>query len=332
VTGATGFLGRNVLNALLDRPDVDPVAACRSPEKLSGFFTGEVRPGDLLDSHYRREVLQGIDIVCNAASSASMWGHGRDEYQRFLEPTKAFIEQAIRQDVRRFIQASTVAIGRVTRDGAPHDDASPTESTRFWPHLDRLIDLDRYMEGNSHRGTQMVTLRLGHFVGAGNRLGLLPALLPRLRTHLVPWLARGRSHLPLIADTDLGRGFALAAVAADLEDYQSFNICGPEFPTLREVVEFVTSETGLPRPHFSVPYPAGYTFGWLMENLNPLLPGSSPFLTRSIVRLAEDWICPTESAQKKLGYVPQRDWRGAVREHLTDLEAEGYPWVPLSQL
>lgn len=253
VTGATGFLGGNVLQALLGRADVEPVAACRSSEKLSEYFTGEVRIGDLRDSDYREEVLQGIDVVCNAASSASMWGHRRLEYQRFLEPTKALIEQAIRQGVSRFIQASTVVIGRVARDGSPHDDTSPTEYTRFWPHLDRLIDLDRYMEANSHRGTQMVTLRLGHFVGVGNRLGLLPALLPRLRTHLVPWLARGRNHLPLTVDTDLGRGFALAAVAANLEDYESLNICGPEFPTLRQVVEFVASETGFAKPHFSVP-------------------------------------------------------------------------------
>lgn len=69
-----------------------------------------------------------------------------------------------------------------------------------------------------------------------------------------------------------------------------------------------------------------------MEKLNPLLPGSSPFLTRSIVHLAEDWVCPTDSAQKKLGYVPQGDWRSAVRDHLADLQADGYPWVPLAQL
>lgn len=30
-----------------------------------------------------------------------------------------------------------------------------------------------------HRGTQMIAMRLGHFVGAGNHLRLVPALAPR---------------------------------------------------------------------------------------------------------------------------------------------------------
>jgi nucleoside-diphosphate-sugar epimerase len=331
VTGATGFLGGNILTALTARPEVESVAACRSPERLPADFGGEVRTGDLMDPGYRRDVVKDVDVVCNAASAASMWGHARLERERFFEPAQDLVEQAIHQGVRRFIQTSTVVIGQVAKDGSPHGDSSPVQHTRFWPHLDCLIDLDRYMHANCHRGTQMVTLRLGHFVGAGNRLGILPALVPRLRTHLVPWLARGRKHLPLVGDTDLGRGCALAAVADGLEAYESFNICGPEFPTMREVVEYVAHQTGIPQPHFSVPYPAGYAFGWLMERLHPVVPGRSPFLTRSIVRLAEDWVCTSDHARKKLGYVPETDWRLAVREHLRDLAAHGYPWPRLAQ-
>jgi nucleoside-diphosphate-sugar epimerase len=260
-----------------------------------------------------------------------MWNHARLERERFYEPARDLIEQAIANGVRRFIQASTVAIAAIPRDGRPLDDFAPTRHTGFWPHLDRLIDLDAWMRANSRRGTQMVTLRLGHFIGQGNRLGLLPALVPRLRTYLVPWLASGRKRMPLAADTDLGKGFALAATAHGLDDYESFNLCGAGFPTMREVVEFIAAETGFPKPLYSVPYPAGYAFGWLMEKLHPFLPGSSPFLTRSIVHLSEDWACPNNYAREKLGYVPQKDWRTAVREHLADLGGEGYPWPRLAQ-
>lgn len=331
ITGATGFLGGNVLKALMAQPNVEVIAACRSRAKLSAAFKGEVRIGDLLDPAYRRAVVQGIDVVCHAASCAAMWGHARLERTHFFEPNIDLIEQSIRHGVKRFIQASTVAIGEVHHDGSSHDDRSPTRYTGFWPHLDRLIDLDHYMRTNSQRGTQMITLRLGHFIGKGNRLGLLPALVPRLRTYLVPWLAGGRKRMPLVADTDLGRGFALAAVAGDLDDYESFNICGMEFPTMRQVVDFIAAETGFPKPLYSVPYPAGYAFAWLMEKLHPVLPGSSPFLTRSIVHLSEDWVCPNDYAQRKLGYVAQKDWRTAVREHLADLGAQGYPWPRLAQ-
>jgi nucleoside-diphosphate-sugar epimerase len=241
------------------------------------------------------------------------------------------MDQAIEQGVKRFIQASTVVIGKASKDGEPLDDFSPKKHTEFWPHLDYLMDLDDYMQDNSRRGTQMVTLRLGHFVGTGNWLGMLPAIVPRLKTFLVPWLGGGKRHLPLVADSDLGRAFELAAVAEHMDDYESFNICGADFPTLREVITYVAERAGVSKPLYSVPYPAGYAFGWLMETLNPILPGSSPFLTRSIVHLCEDWLCPNDYAQQKLGYVPKKTWRLAVDEHLADLKNEGYPWPVLCQ-
>jgi nucleoside-diphosphate-sugar epimerase len=330
VTGATGFLGRNVIGSLQSRLEVDVVAACRTPAKLPPDFPGEVRPGDLLDAQYRRTVVDGIDVVCHAGTWGSLWGHRNEEETRFYVPTCDLIEQAIRSGVRRFLQTSTMVIAPPTRNGKPLDDDAKPQHTGFWPHLDRLIDVDTFMRRNASRGTQMVTMRLGHFVGAGNRLGLVPALIPRLRTRLVPWLNGGRSRLSLVGDTDLGESFVLAATCSNLDDYESFNICGPDFPSTREVLEFVATETGLSTPFYDVPYPAGYAFGWLMETLHPILPGSSPFLTRSIVYLAEDWLCSTSYATRKLGYVPRKDWRVAIRESLADLEQHG-PWLPLAQ-
>jgi nucleoside-diphosphate-sugar epimerase len=331
VTGATGFLGGNVLQVLMLQPGVEVIAACRSRAKLPTEFKGKVRIGDLADAAYRREVVREVDVVCHTAAWASLWGHAQLERTRFYAPNIDLIEQSIQHGVKRFIQTSSVAIGKVLHDGAAHDDRSPTQYTEFWPHLDRLIDIDHHMHANSHRGTQMVTLRLGHFIGKSNRLGLLPALVPRLRTYLVPWLAGGRKRMPLVADTDLGHAFALAAVAENLNSYESFNICGAAFPTMHEVVEFIAKETGFPKPLYSVPYSLGYAFGWLMEKLHPILPGSSPFLTRSIVHLSEDWMCSNDYAQQKLGYVPQKDWRVAAREHLADLGAARYPWPRLAQ-
>ncbi len=331
VTGATGFLGGNILRAMAVQPGVEPIAACRRREKLPRNFKGEVRMGNLMDANYRREVVKEVDVICSAGNWASMWDHKALERERFFEPTRDLIEQAIRQGVKRFIQTSTVVIGAVAKDYQPLDDFSETKHTGFWPHLDCLIDLDHYMQANSNRGTQMVTMRLGHFIGVGNRLGMLPALVPRLRTYLVPWLAGGRKRLPLVADSDLGNAFMLASVAESLNDYESFNIGGAEFPTLREVVDLIAAETGFPKPLYSVPYPAGYAFGWLMEKLKPVMPGSSPFLTRSIVHLCENWVCPNDYARRKLGYTPKKDWRAAVREHLADLKVEGYPWPRLCQ-
>jgi len=339
ITGASGFLGRNILSAFAAHENVTLIAACRDRRKIPKAFNGEVRQGDLRDKHYRQSVVTGVDIICHAGTWGTLWNHDKMERENFFYPTLDLIEQAINAGVKRFLMTSTVVItqtSRTTRSKTHHtealiDDFSRSYKTGFWPHVDYLIDIDSYMKHNANRGMQMVTMRLGHFIGAGNTLGLLPVLVPRLKTHLVPWLAGGNSRLPLISDTDLGNSFVAASFASALQDYESFNICGTSFPTTREVVKYIAEKVGTSTPLFSVPYSIGYLFAGLMEKLYPILPGKAPFLTRSIVHLAEDWRCSTIYAREKLNYQPQKDWRAAVDEALKELKAKDYPWPPLAQ-
>jgi len=331
VTGGTGFLGKNILNAFKNKPDIKLIAACRDKSKLPDNFRGEVLEGDLRDAAYRHSIVKGVDVICHAGTWASLWNHEQKEIKNFYEPTIDLIDQALAAGCNRFLMTSTVAIARPGNPKTLIDDFSEGSYTGHWPHIDRLVDVDRYMQKNAQRGMQMTTLRLGHFVGVGNTLGLVPALLPRLKTYLVPWLNGGKSRMPLVADSDLAAAFVAAAFSDRLENYESFNICGADFPTTREVIHYIAKKANTPMPWFSVPYPAGYLFAWLMEKLFPLLPGKAPFLTRSIIHLAEDWHCSTQYARDKLGYIPQKHWHTALDEALGELKSKGYPWQLLSQ-
>jgi len=331
ITGATGFVGRNLLRAFSNQENVCLVAACRDKSKLPDTFRGEVRQGDLRDPAYRKELVKDIDIICHAGTWAAMWGHDKKEKEFFYEPTIDLLEQAIKVGVKRFLMTSSIAIAKHSRNKTVVDDFSQATYTGFWPHIDRLVDIDSYMKNNANRGTQMITMRLGHFVGAGNKLGLVPALVPRLKTYLVPWLAGGKSRLPLVTDKDIANGYVAAALTEKLQAYESFNICGEKFPTTREVINYINKKTGTPKPLYSVPYPVGYLFAWLMEILFPILPGKGPFLTRSIIHLAEDWYCTNEYAKQKLGYKPQKSWQSAMDEALEELKEHNYSWPYMAQ-
>jgi len=329
VTGATGFLGRNILNALMQAEGIELIAACRKPSALPENFAGERRVGDLLDPEYRRSVVKNIDVVCHAGTWGSMWGHERQERENFLAPTTDLMSRAIDAGVQRFLMTSTNVVASPPVEGFLNED-SGVKYTKFWPHLDRLMDVERYMQSHADGGTTMVAMRLGHFVGAGNVLGLVPALAPRLRTRLVPYIDGGSHRLSLIADEDLGSAFRCAVMANGLRGFEVFNICGASFPTTKEIVEFISDEAGVPRPWFSVSARMAYAFGFLMEKLHPFMPGKAPFLTRSIVYLSEDWPSSTERAARKLGFAAQKDWKIAMREAIVELRAKGFPWPRLA--
>jgi nucleoside-diphosphate-sugar epimerase len=318
VTGATGFVGSHILDALSANADVNIVAACRDPARLPTGFRGEIRSGDLRDVNYLQHLLDGIDVVCHAAAWTSLWGHAEASRRLYYEPTQQLLKQVTRRGIIRFINISTTS---AAAPHASHDAHSHGIPRAFWPHLTNVIAIEERLRELASDRCTMINLRLGVFAGRRYALSILPILLPRLKTHLVPWIAAGRTGLPIIDGRDIGNAFALAAMTPGLRGYEAFNIVGPSIPRVREVIEFIHNETGYPTPHFSVPFPAAYAFGWLMEKLDPVLPWE-PLVTRSIVHLLEDVNVSNDAAQQRFGYQPRIPWQEAIRAQLDEWRAQ----------
>lgn len=326
VTGATGFVGSHALDALAARTDVRVIAACRDPQRLAPGLAGEVRAGDLCDPAYLARLLDGVDVVCHAAAWTSLWGHADESRRLYLEPTVRLLDAVTASGVRRFVNVSTTSAAAPRRS----DDArAPGVPRAFWPHLNNVIAIENALRERAGTRT-MVNLRLGIFAGRRYALSVLPILLPRLKTHLVPWVAGGGTGLPIVDGRDIGQAFALAATVPGLSGYEAFNIVGPTIPTVREIIEFLHHEYGYPNPHFSVPFPLAYAFAWLMETLDPLVPWE-PLVTRSIVHLLEETGATNAEAEQQLGYRPQVPWQDAIRAQIEELHRRAEPAMRMAR-
>lgn len=322
VTGATGFAGSHVLEELnlIGHKDLHIIAACRDRRKLIPEFRGEVREGDLRDPEYLDRVLAGADIVCHCASWTSLWGHKKESRELYYQPSIELINKALEWRVKRFINISTTS---AASPGQSSEASNPGIQRRYWPHLNNVIAIEDYMRENSYRGTAMVNLRLGLFAGKRYSLGILPILLPRLKTHLVPWVNGGRTKLPIIDGRDIGQAMVRASLAPELPTYSSYNVIGPESPSAREVVNYIADTFDYPRPHFSVPFYAAYSFAWLMEKLDPLMPWE-PLITRSIVHLLEETDTNNDSAREILGYSPEIHWKEAIHNQIEEMQRKQF--------
>ena len=317
VTGANGFVGSHILEAMMQHEGITPIAACRDRRKLIPEFTGEVREGDLRDSNYLENLLEGVDVVCHAAAWTSVWKHTSNSERLFFQPSKSFIDQVLQSDVSRFILLSTTSVA------APYASADPMSKAdechlKLWPHMQNVARLENYMRSRADQGCTMVSLRVGLFAGRRYGIGLLPLLVPRLKTHLVPWVKGGKTSLPIIAGDDIGEAFALAAIAPDLNGYQGFNVVGPTIPTAREVITFLNQEYKLPKPHFGVPFFIAYIFARTMELIDPVVPWE-PLVTRSIIHLLEETGATNERASTMLGYEPKVHWKDAIRMQMEEM-------------
>lgn len=317
VTGANGFVGSHILETLMNRDDVNVIAACRDRQKLIPAFNGEIREGDLRDRAYLETLLDGIDVVCHAAAWTSAWGYREASERLFFQPTKTLIEQLPGSNVSRFIFLASTSVAAPYASPDPMSRADENR-LKLWPHMRNAARLENIMRERADQGCTMISLRTGLFAGRRYGIGLLSLLVPRLKTHLVPWVRGGTTDMPIIAGEDIGEAFALAATATGLEGYQGFNIVGPTVPTAREVIDFLHEAYQLPRPHFSVPFPVAYLFARSMELLDPVVPWE-PLVTRSIIHLLEETGARNERATEWLGYQPKIHWKDAIRMQMDEM-------------
>lgn len=187
----------------------------------------------------------------------------------------------------------------------------------YWPHLCNVIAIEDYLREKANTEFTVINLRLGLFAGNRYALGLLPILLPRLKTHMVPWVSGGRTSMPIIDGRDIGQAFQKAVLANSVSGYQSFNIVGPSVPSVREVIDLI-HEYGYPKPHFSVPFPMAFGFAGLMEIIDPIVPWE-PLVTRSIIHLLREVNVDNKRAEELLGFIPKYDWREAVQATIKEM-------------
>ena len=318
VTGANGFVGSHTLKALSKNTNVNLIAACRDRNKLSSSFTGEVREGDIRDTDYLNTLLEGVDVVVNAIAWTSLWGHKKLSEQLFLQPSIRLIDAFNKSRAKRFINISTTSSASPDRSSDAMSHGIPR---KFWPHLCNVIKVEDELRNHASKDKTMVNMRIGLFAGEHYALGLLPILVPRMKTHLVPWVAGGKTGMPIIDGRDIAQAMTLAALNDELSGYESFNIVGPSIPKTREVIEYIAEEYSLPKPHFSVPFFIAYPFAWLMEKLVKIVPWE-PLIVRSIIHLLEDTHADNNKASEILGYQPEINWKIAIKTQMDEMAAK----------
>ena len=319
VTGATGFSGSHVLEGLIENLDdsYTVIPACRNKDKLPKVYRDTAFEGDLLNNSYIEKLTKEADIICHMASWAELNGTIADSTKNFLEPTVNLISSALKNGVRRFIFLSAIT-------SIPIDEERVHTSLsleKIWPHYENIIKIEKYLKEISKSGMEIIILRLGLFTGKNYSLGLLPILLPRLKTHLVPWIKNGDTTLPLIDGTDIGLAFKLAVLTQLDKRYNLINIVGKEVPKVKEVFQYLHDKYNYPLPHFSVSFTFAYFIARFMKFAHKFI-SYEPLIVPSIILLLEETSANNDEAQKILNYNPNVHWKDSIDIQIAQMSRE----------
>lgn len=255
VLGASGFIGRATVRALLER-DVPVTAAVRRTDGLPAEIAESVRDGRvrlvrarLEDRASLDEAFRGARVVIHLAT-----GNGADweSIERaMIGGSVAAAEAALDAGVQRFVFVSSIAAlylgSDATRRGTMLDDdvpADPRAAERSLYARGKAETERRLLALHAERGLPLVVARPGVVLGAGtppqhSGLGLWVR-----DNHCVGW-GVGDTPLPLVWVDDVADALARMAVhrGTDLAG-KALNLCALAPLTARDVVEEMRRASG----------------------------------------------------------------------------------------
>ena len=288
------------------REPVTLIAAARDASRLPAWFAGETRIGDLTDPAYRREVVRGrrrrdprrhvVQLLGPRARGARTLRGARPRPDRPGRRRRGrALHRGQHRRARHPVHEGEALVRRRLARSRPLILAAPRgDGARRGPHARR----------RQARRTQMVSLRLGHFIGAGNSLGLVSALIPRLKTRQVPWVNHGRAHLPLVSGAGHGARLRPGGDSRRRRDSgrsrQSTSSAASSPPLARSSPTSPPSPA-CPSPPIRCPCAPRTALARSWRRSIHSLPGRAPFLTRSLVFVGENWHMDDAKARRVLG-------------------------------
>jgi NADH dehydrogenase len=254
ITGATGFVGRHVVEHLLRR-DHDVRALVRDTSRAGWLRDRGVSliEGDLDDQAALRALVQGAGAVVHLVGI--ILEIGRQTFERVhVGGTRHVLDAAREAGVGRFVYMS--ALG-----ARPDSAATPYHRTK--------AAAQALVAGS---GLPHVILRPSIVAAAGNEVLRTMVTMIRL-SPVVPVIGNGLYQLQPVAAEDVADAFVTAC--EDEAIVGSFDLAGPEALTYHQVLDQLEQALGVQRRRVAVPVTMvrfAANAGMVLPNLNPITP------------------------------------------------------------
>jgi dihydroflavonol-4-reductase len=323
VTGATGFLGAHVARVLAEqgaelRLLVRPTSDLRNVEGLrADRVTGDLRSPALLE-----KAMSGCDTVFHVAADYRLWVRDPEQmYRSNVEGTRAVLDAARKNGIRRVVYTSSVATMGFTLTGSSADEESPVTLTDMIGHYKRSKFMAEQVALEAGRnGQDVVVVNPTTPVG---EMDIKPTPTGRIIVDFLKkkFPAYVDTGLNLVDATECARGHVLA-----LEKGRSGEryILGGENLTLKQILDKLGAITGLPSPKMKVPYFMALATGVVDEVFRGRIRGKEPRATIDAVRMGrKKMFVSSAKAERELGWqiVPVDS---ALRRAAAWFQAKGY--------
>jgi dihydroflavonol-4-reductase len=302
LTGSTGFVGSHVARAYAAE-GAQLRLLTRANSKLAAIegLAAEVVVGDLREPESLRTALRGCDALVHVAADYRLWVRDPEEmYAANVDGTRELLRIAREERVAKVVYTSSVATMGFKADASIVDELTPVSLEDMIGHYKRSKFLAEQEAITAARaGQHVMVLNPTTPIGPGDAK---PTPTGRI---IVDFLNR---KFPAYVDTglnlvDVTEVARMHVVALERGTPGERYILGGENLTLKQILDRMSTITGLPSPTMKVPHAVALAFAFFDETITGKVRGKEPRATVEAVRMGRKYMFASSAkAERELGF------------------------------
>ncbi len=303
VTGATGFLGKNLVGRL-KKSGFDVVALGRNRDALSELAGSNVEAisADVRNEEQLAKSFKSLDAVCHLAALASPWGRWRDFYDINVGGSLNVLRACQANQVHRLVFVSSPSV--------LFDGSDLVEATEDHPYPDHYISsycASKKLAEEALRAeageVELTILRPKAIFGPGDK-SLLPRVLEAARRKRLRRIGDGYNEIDLTFVDNVSDSIVLALVKPEVAG-KTYHITNDEHVRIWPFIEAILVRFGL-SVRGSIAFNTAFRLAAMMETCyRPFRIYEPPVTRLTVALLGRTQTFDISRARKELGYAPK---------------------------
>jgi len=313
LTGASGFIGRNVVKRLRDNYELTLLLP---PDESSiGLGDQNIVRGDITRYRSLTGLMKGHDTVIHMAGAVG-YQSWRNCLSINVDGSRNVVRQAAKAGVIRFIHMSSVSVyGRIHDIRITEDQ--PFKKIRD-PYGDTKIEAENLVRKYAEKNRiDLTVLRPTAVYGEGDNK-FLPKLMENLKSGKFRIMGDGSHEVDLVNVADVAEAVYLSILRPESIG-QTYNIANVKNPSWNRFLREISAELELPYNNRHISYKLAYRVAGLMEFFS-VFSNRPPRLSRYAVRMVgRQYNYSIEKARKELGFEPSINLIEGMKECIKNI-------------
>lgn len=313
ITGASGFVGKNLALALAKRGrKLRVLARNNRDDEFFRSLKAEIYTGDLRDPEVCGWLMDGASALINLASIVQKAGLPDSEFwELHVHAVIRLMSAALKNGVRRVVHVSTTGVMGDIKN-PPADEDSPCGATDIY-QVTKAEGEKIALSYNGETGMEVTVVRPAMVYGPGDMRML--KLFRFIANGTFRMIGDGKTLAHPVYVDDLVDGIILA-LESPAAPGRIYILGGEKYITLSEWVDTIAGEAGAPLNRMAVPHWPVHLAAVVCEAVCKPFGVEPPLFRRRVDFFVKNRAFSIERAKAELGYAPKTGLSEGARRTL----------------